>query len=147
MCLCLLAICVRILHASFYFEIRGDASEYIELSYNLAKFRQFAYLEDGQLLSTAFRPILPTWLMSWFWTDDTFLTQSYLIFQAVIGGFSIFIAYLLISQIFSSRIAFITSLWGVFSPFMLQFSSTLLTEPVFTVLTLGGIYFLKSKNS
>jgi 4-amino-4-deoxy-L-arabinose transferase-like glycosyltransferase len=153
----LLAFCIRIWYTTNRFWIAGDSPDYIDLTKNLHFFNAFAFSggnqlipnsnPGGELMFTAFRPVLYPLMAAVVWTGEQFPYNTVLTIQAVLGALTVVLIYIIARDFFGSSIAFVSSLLLTISPLIVIFTGTILTETLFIFLTVLGCYCLSKKKN
>ncbi len=142
----LLSLCVRLFYVHKRFWLAGDSADYLDIAGNLAVFKSFAFTAaDGSLMPTAFRPLLYPLLISLFWNDPSPPLNEILLIQSVLGAATAVLVYLIAKESFSRKVSVIASLLFSFSPLMLQYTATIMTESLFIFLTVLSIFFMIKK--
>lgn len=142
----LLSLCVRLFYVQERFWLAGDSADYLPLARNLAIFKSFAFTAaDGSLMPTAFRPVLYPLLISLFWNESSPPFKEVLLIQSILGAVTVVLIYLIAKESFSRRISVASSLLFSFSPLILQYTATIMTETLFIFLAVISIFFMMKK--
>jgi 4-amino-4-deoxy-L-arabinose transferase-like glycosyltransferase len=138
----ILALIARAVACYQGFQMLGDSDGYLDIAHNVAAFNSFAVTNtDNSISLTAFRPPLYPFLISLFWRDEAPIGMI-LALQCLMGAATVTLTYLTAREYFSRRIALISSLLVSFSPFVLYYTATIMTETLFALLFVLGVFLL-----
>jgi Gpi18-like mannosyltransferase len=153
----LIATAMRLWYALNNFWMAGDSLDYVDLAKNLHLFNSFAFTEgnsliptpnqDNGLMLTAFRPLLYPLMAALVWTGDSFPYNTVLFIQAFMGAATVVLTYLIARHYFERSVAIFSALLLTFSPLVIIFTATILTETLFTFLTVLGCFLLIKKKT
>ena len=121
-----------------------DASEYDRLAVNILEHRVFSFSTPPSFTPNLSRtPGYPLFLAAVYLIFGHNVIVA-IFFQIVIGGIAIFLTYRLGVMLFNETVALFAALFMATSPTLIIQGNFLLTEPLFTLLLLSGLYFLTS---
>lgn len=137
------SILVRIASWLFYGSwLAGDSPDYIDLARNLAFNNAFAFSgNNGELIYTAFRPVLYPAFIALLWTDVEPPISAIVLIQILLAGITVVMLYSLAHRYFTRRIAFLSALLFALSPMAIRYTLTMMSETLFTFLLVGACYF------
>lgn len=138
-------MCVRLAYCLQRFWFGGDSNDYVAIAKNLRFHHAFAFSdENGQLILTAFRPLLYPLLVSL--TDGTIGDfRGLLLFQCFLGAATVVLTYLLAREICSRTTAIIAGLLLTFAPLTVHFTATVLGESLFTFVVITAVFLWRKR--